>query len=129
MPCNLAKNPVHLGLGAMALSEPPFTGMDWYEAYAARHLRDGAEGRLVSMHTISEPWSMWEMHPNGHELVVCTAGEMTLYQLIDGDEVPATLTPGQYAIAAPGIWHRAHVDRAATALFITAGSGTLHRPR
>lgn len=39
---------IHLGLGAKAVEQPPFCGMDWYEHYGARHSGDGAEGRLVS---------------------------------------------------------------------------------
>jgi len=39
------------------------------------------------------------------------------------------LNAGQYAINAPGVWHTADVSGKATALFITAGMGTQHRPR
>jgi hypothetical protein len=39
------------------------------------------------------------------------------------------LDPGKYAINEPGTWHTADVDGEATALFITAGLGTAHRPR
>ena len=129
MPHDLSKRPVHLGLGATAVSEPEFTGMEWYAAYGARHASDGTEGRLVSLHTFSEPWSMWEMHPQGHEVVVCTAGEITLLQEVEGRTVPTKLRPGEYAINPPGTWHTADVSESATALFITAGIGTEHRPR
>jgi hypothetical protein len=37
--------------------------------------------------------------------------------------------PGQYAINEPGTWHTADVTGETTALFITAGLGTQHRPR
>ena len=40
-----------------------------------------------------------------------------------------TLGAGEYAINDPGTWHTADVDGSATALFITAGQGTEHRPR
>lgn len=128
---HLAAHPIHLGLGATAAVEPAFTGaMDWYVAYEARHSSDGAEGRLVSMHTFSEPWSMWEMHPHGAEVVLCTSGILTLHQEhSDGTRSSLTLGPGQYAVNPPGIWHTADVDTEATAVFITAGSGTQHRPR
>lgn len=126
----LSQHPVHLGLGASAVSEPEFTGdMAWYAEYGARHAADGVEGRLVSMHTFDAPWDMWEMHPQGGELVVCTAGELTLIQEVDGREVRTTLRPGEYAINEPGTWHTADVATSATALFITAGVGTQHRPR
>ncbi|MBY8337023.1 cupin domain-containing protein [Alteriqipengyuania sp. NZ-12B] len=126
----LAEHPVHLGLGATAVAQPAFTGMDWYEDYGQRNASDGAEGRLVSLHSFSESWDSWEMHPKGDELVVCTAGSITLTQEHpDGRVEQVTLGPGDYAINPPGVWHTADVEAEATALFITAGEGTQHRPR
>jgi hypothetical protein len=126
--------PIHLGLGATAEPQPEFprseAAMDWYVDYAARHAADGFEGRLVSRYTFTESWPMWEMHPNGAEVVICTAGSMTLQQeLADGSQSTVTLGPGEYAINPPGAWHTADIDGEATALFITAGIGTQHRPR
>lgn len=129
MPPQLSKNPVHLGLGATAVSEPEFSGMQWYEEYGARHGSDGKEGRLVSMFTFETSWDSWEMHPEGAEVVLCTAGEITLSQEIDGKVVTTRLRAGEYAINEPGVWHTADVERAATAVFITPGLGTQHRPR
>lgn len=127
---DLSTTPLHLGLGASAVVEPPFTGMDWYAGYVARHAADGAEGRLVSLYTFAESWEMWECHPLGAEVVICTAGEMTLHQeFLDGRVESLVLRAGQCAINPPGVWHTADVAGAATALFITAGQGTTHRPR
>jgi quercetin dioxygenase-like cupin family protein len=125
----LQRNPVHLGLGATAVSEPEFTGMEWYAEYGARHAADGAEGRLVSMFAFTEPWDSWEMHPSGGEVVICTAGEMTLLQEIDGRVVRTRLTAGEYAINPPGVWHTADIAASANAVFITAGMGTQNRAR
>jgi mannose-6-phosphate isomerase-like protein (cupin superfamily) len=126
----LATTPIHLGLGAKAHVEPPFTGMDWYEAYGARHDADGAEGRLVGMHTFTAPWDSWEMHPVGDEVVLCTAGKMTLHQQWpDGRVETVTIGAGEYAINPPGVWHTADIAGEATAVFITAGMGTENRPR
>jgi quercetin dioxygenase-like cupin family protein len=124
-------HPLHLGLGATAIPQPEMTGgMDWYEGYGARHGGDGAEGRLVSMYRFTESWDMWEMHPAGDEVVLCTAGAMTLHQEhADGSTAVVTIGPGEYAINPPGTWHTADVEGEATALFITAGLGTEHRPR
>jgi len=124
-------NPIHLGLGATAEIQPDFTGaMDWYMDYAARIEDDGAEGRLVSMHTFSESWDMWEMHPNGSEVVLCTSGSVALIQeLPDGSENRIVLEEGEYAINAPGVWHTADVVEKASVVFITAGMGTMHRAR
>ncbi len=128
---HIAEHPIHLGLGAAAVSEPRFTGStDWYMAYVARHGSDGAEGRLVSMHTFHEPWKHWEMHPQGSEVVLCTAGRLTLHQeAADGSKRSVQLGAGEYAINEPGTWHTADADASATALFITAGLGTQHRQR
>ncbi|MEO1081146.1 MAG: cupin [Pseudomonadota bacterium] len=127
----ISDHPIHLGRGATAEVEPLFTGeLAWYEGYSARHEADGAEGRLVSMHTFSSSWDMWEMHPRGAEVVLCTAGTISLLQESDdGSLTTVRLEAGEYAINPPGIWHTADVDTQATVLFITAGLGTEHRPR
>lgn len=128
---SIETHPVHLGLGATAEKEPAFTGdMAWYEAYMTRHEADGAEARIVAMHSFSEPWGMWEMHPQGEEVVLCIKGELTLHQEDpDGATRKVTLSPGEYAINPRGVWHTADVEGEATALFITAGLGTEHRAR
>lgn len=127
---DLRVHPAHLGLGARAEVQPAFTGMDWYAAYAQRVAADGREGRLVSMHDFTGDWDSWEMHPAGDELVVCTAGEMTLIQeLPDGSLRSQTIGTGQYLINPAGVWHTADIAQTATALFITAGEGTQDRPR
>lgn len=127
---SLFENPLHLGLGATAIPQPPFTGMDWYEAYGARNASDGAEGRLVTMYRFSENWDSWEMHPLGDEVVLCVSGRMTLHQeQTDGSTSSTSIGAGEYAINPPGCWHTADIEGEATALFITAGLGTEHRPR
>lgn len=127
----ISKYPVHLGLGASATVEPEFTGsMEWFQDYAARHAGDGKEARLVSLHVFTESWDMWEMHPHGSEVVLCVTGSIALHQeFTDGSTASTVLEAGQYAINDPGTWHTADVEAEATALFITAGLGTQHRPR
>jgi quercetin dioxygenase-like cupin family protein len=126
----LSDTPVHLGLGAVVVPQEQFNGEPaWYERYAARNAADGVEGRLVTMHTFSEPWGSWEVHPHGEELVLCVDGEITLYQEIDGEVRQATIRTGEAIINPPGAWHTADVAGTATALFITAGMGTENRPR
>ena len=126
---SLERFPLHLGLGARTVPEPEFTGMEWYAGYVDRHAEDGSEGRLVSMHTFDESWTSWEMHPLGDEAVICTAGEITLHQELPDGVKKTTLRAGEYAINPRGVWHTADVSGRATALFITAGIGTEHRPR
>lgn len=127
---SLSKYPIHLALGGGAEREPEFNGdMAWYAGYAERHGADGVDGRLVSWGSFSQSWDVWEMHPSGGEVVLCTAGEITLVQEIDGSEVRTTLVAGEAAINEPGTWHTADVADAATCVFITSGMGTEHRPR
>lgn len=131
-PLSLQTRPVHLGKAGNATVEPAFTGdMSWYVGYMERHAEDGHDGRLVSMFTFSESWDSWEVHPRGHELVLCTAGALRLIQEHpDGERENVELRPGEYAVNAPGVWHTADVLKGpATAVFITAGEGTDHRPR
>ena len=121
---------LHLGLGATAVPQPPFEGMEWYEGYGARHGEDGAEGRLVSQHTFTEGWPSWEMHPRGEEVVICIEGAMDLTQEFpDGTRKTSSLEAGEFIINPRGVWHIADVEESATAIFITAGEGTEHRPR
>jgi quercetin dioxygenase-like cupin family protein len=127
----LSTFPIHMGRGATAEIEPEFTGeMEWYGGYAHRHESDGAEGRLMTMHTFDTSWDMWEMHPVGSEVVLCVRGTITLIQEIDGEDLATTISGGEYAINPPGVWHTADVeDGEVEVLFITAGTGTEHRTR
>ncbi|MEM7204831.1 MAG: cupin domain-containing protein [Planctomycetota bacterium] len=129
-PFRLADRPAHLGTGATAIPQPPFVpDMAWYEAYGVRHASDGREGRLLSMHTFAAPWTMWEMHPEGAEVVLVTEGRCMLIQECDGEVTRIELAAGDYAINPPGVWHTADAEGSVTAVFITAGIGTQHRPR
>lgn len=122
--------PVHLGLEGKAVAQPEFTGLSWYADYVQRTAGDGAEGRLVSLFAFTENWDSWEMHPQGEEVVICIAGALTLVQECpDGEPKRIMLNAGDYAINPRGVWHTADVDQAASAIFITAGAGTRHRPR
>lgn len=130
MPNRLDQRFIHLGSGAQAVPQPPFSGMEWYEEYGPRTASDGAEGRLVSLSIFTGSWDVWEMHPEGDEVVICTAGRMTLHQeMADGTRASVTIGPGEYAINPPGCWHTADVEDEATAVFITCGKGTQGRPR
>jgi hypothetical protein len=77
---SLFTQPIHLGLGATALVQPDFTGMDWYAGYMNRDADDRIEGLLVSTDNFTEDWGSWEIHPKGAEVVICVAGAMTSHQ-------------------------------------------------
>lgn len=126
---DIRKFPLHLGLGAKAVSEPEFNGPSWYADYDQRHSSDGKEGRLVAVHTFRESWKGWEMHPFGDEVVLCLSGCMTLIQECPNGLVETQLSANEYIINPAGVWHTADVSSEATALFITPGEGTEHRER
>ncbi|KIG16637.1 hypothetical protein DB30_04256 [Enhygromyxa salina] len=127
---DLSKTPVHLGLGATVLPQPPHDGsMEWYQRYGAAHADDGAEGRLVAVHSFDADWATWEVHPNGEELVYIISGKMTLIQDIDGEHREVQMAAGEAAINPRGVWHTAKVVEPVTALFITAGEGTRNEVR
>jgi len=102
---DIHSHPVHLGIGATAVSEPEFTGgIDWYEAYIERHLDDGLNGRQVSLHTFTKSWDTWEMHPSGSDTVLCISGEISLIQQgLSGESMFTHLTSGRCVINQPGV--------------------------
>ena len=55
MSTSLEEHPIHLGLGATAVVQPPFSGMSWYQGYGERHGADGVEGRLSVLGAIFTP--------------------------------------------------------------------------
>jgi quercetin dioxygenase-like cupin family protein len=69
------------------------------------------------------------MHPKGAEIVLCVSGRMVLHQETPEGTRTIALEPGQYAINEAGVWHTADIEGTATALFITTGLGTEHKPR
>ncbi len=120
---------VHLGVGAVAEPTEAFDGTSaWFDRYASVR-NDEPDSWLVSSYAFDGPWSTWEVHPYGHEVVICTEGRMTLHQDIDGTVTTVTLDPGQALINPPGAWHTADIEGHAKAVFITAGAGTQVRPR
>jgi hypothetical protein len=80
--------------------------MSWYEEYGKAHGDDGAEGRLVSLHTFAGSWDTWAILPNGSELVLCVSGSVSLTQEALDGSVSSVTVP-----------------------FVTAGVGTKIRPR
>ena len=126
---DLSSTFLHLGLGATAT---PLPGFEWsasyLDAYDQRFESDGAEGRLVCVSPQDETWDSWERHPAGDEVVVLLSGHVDVVQDHGGDEVTITLRPGQALVNPRGVWHRGIVHEAGTALFITPGRGTEHRP-
>ncbi|RYG96311.1 MAG: cupin domain-containing protein [Alphaproteobacteria bacterium] len=87
------------------------------------------QGRLMSAFSFSEPWSMWERHPVGEELVMLLSGAATLVLEESGNEKFVELnTPGSYVLVPQNVWHMAITNVPTTMVFLTPGSGTEHRP-
>lgn len=127
---DLSSTFVHLGLGGVARELPEFSWTQGYlDGYTASTAADGPDGRLVAVTPQTETWSVWERHPAGDEVVVQLDGRSVLIQDLPGGEHRLELGPGQAAINPKGVWHTADVITPGTALFITPGAGTEHRPR
>lgn len=127
---DLAATPVHLGLGSRAM---PVEGFSWepdvLEAYGAAVAADAGDGRLVMIFAASAPWTSWERHPAGEELVICLSGRMKVICEIDGQHDLIELGPGEAMINPRGVWHTADVDEPGRFMTITPGVGTEHRTR
>jgi len=87
------------------------------------------QGRLMSAFTFSEPWSTWERHPAGEELVMLLSGTATIVLEDSGQERAVQLSdPGSYVLVPQNVWHTAKTTVPTTMLFLTPGAGTEHRP-
>jgi mannose-6-phosphate isomerase-like protein (cupin superfamily) len=83
---------------------------------------------LVSCHPFDTDWPVWEMHPNGDEIVCLLAGAVTFVLEQEGENRAIELKEsGAYVIVPKGTWHTAKVATRSRMLFITAGEGTQHR--
>jgi oxalate decarboxylase/phosphoglucose isomerase-like protein (cupin superfamily) len=106
----------------------PVSDSFWGELAAGKHPQLD-QGRLMSAFTFSEPWSMWERHPAGGELVMLLSGAATLVLEESGQERTIALSdPGSYVLVPQNIWHTARTSVPTTMLFFTLGAGTEHRP-
>ena len=83
----------------------------------------------MSAFTFSEPWSTWERHPAGEEVVMLLSGAATLVLEESGQERTVPLDePGAYVLVPRNTWHTARTTLPTTLLFLTPGAGTEHRP-
>ena len=86
------------------------------------------QGRLMSAFSFAEPWSSWERHPAGEELVLLLSGSATFVLEEDGAEREVLLSaPGEFVLVPPNTWHTARTSVPTTMLFLTPGAGTEHR--
>lgn len=126
-PRQLADTFVHLADGGAAVPLP-VTESFWSDLTSGR-LGDLGPGRLVSFFEFERDWDQWEMHPAGDELTCLLAGAIDF--VLERPGGPATVAlrePGSFLLVPRGTWHTARVHAPSTALFITPGEGTQHRP-
>ena len=84
---------------------------------------------LVGVYRFEADWPHWEMHPQGHEVLVILEGrlEMTLEE--HGVRRTIDAGAGETMIVPPGAWHIARIIEPGRLLGVTYGDGTQHRPR
>ena len=88
-----------------------------------RKTQNRREGSLAASNAGEGHWHIW---------APLRFADFTIFVIVQ--ELPdgvkkTTLSAGEYAINPRGVWHTADVGAPCTALFITAGAGTEHRPR
>lgn len=119
---------LHLGTGP-EVDVIPVTDDFW----ATIDSRPGLHtGRLVTGMTNDADWTVWEMHPEGDELIVVTSGAVR-FHLDDGSGddgvTQLTVEAPHYIVVPAGTWHTADTLGPAHLLIVTWGEGTQHRPR
>lgn len=83
---------------------------------------------LVTTQSFTQNWPVWEMHPQGEEIIILLIGNVDLIlEKKTGNKVVCLQQQGDWLMVPKGVWHTAHANAPSTVLFITAGEGTLHR--
>lgn len=117
---------VHFQDGARA-EQMPASAQFWQEL-AGGAFPQLEQGRLMSAFSFSAPWTSWERHPAGEELVMLLSGMVTVVLEEDGAEREFALDqPGAYVLVPRNTWHTARTTVPTTMLFLTPGAGTEHR--
>ena len=125
-PTNLASTYVRLRPDVTA--ELLTVDESFWQRIASGQLGSFRNEYLVTLHTFKAAWPMWEMHPNGDEIVCLLSGSVTfILEQPDGNIEMTLNKPGDYALVPKGTWHTAATSVESVMLFITAGEGTEHR--
>jgi mannose-6-phosphate isomerase-like protein (cupin superfamily) len=87
------------------------------------------DGRVLSVFDYAAPWTYWERHPVGVELVHVLSGSVVFHLEDRRGRRAVDLVAGQSLLVPEGAWHRAHIARPASMLFVTpTPARTEHRP-
>jgi len=85
---------------------------------------------LVTVTNLEKDCQQWEIHPNGDEIVVMLSGSVDfIVETEQGEQTITVRDSGDFAFVPKGCWHTANVLSPRTMLFITAGEGTMGKPR
>lgn len=104
--------------------EVPVSAAFWSEL-ASGQREELNQGRLMTAFAFSEPWSSWERHPAGEELVMLISGSARVVLDEPGGKREVELyTPGAYLLVPRNVWHTAKTSIQTTVLFLTPGAGT-----
>ena len=95
---------------------------------------DLQRGRLITSFVHDADWTVWEMHPEGDEVIVVLSGSVTFHfddgHLDDGTTTQSVEVAAPHGVVVPtGTWHTADVREPGQILVITWGEGTRHRRR
>ncbi len=109
-------------------AEPLPVDANFWQSLAAGKFGDFHNEYLVTTQSFTQNWPLWEMHPQGDEIVVLIAGSLDLIlEKKTGNKILPLREPGAWALVPKGHWHTARVHALSVVLFITAGEGTQHR--
>jgi hypothetical protein len=104
-------------------------GAPFWDALLAGKLGSFHHEYLVIVNDFDAAWPMWEMHPNGDEIVCLLAGAVDFTLELGLERRVISLRErGAYVVVPKGTWHTATTQTSSSMLFITAGEGTQHRP-
>lgn len=124
---------VHLEDGGVALPVE-VTETFWQELMTGEARSDGVariaagDGWLVTANRFERDTPMWEMHPEGDELLLMLSGALdVVFDGADGERA-VELRAGSACRVPRGTWHRLVVREPGLMLGVTRGKGTQHRP-
>jgi uncharacterized cupin superfamily protein len=125
-PFNLSST--YLRLRSDASVEPLPVDDTFWQRLSSGQLGTFYNEYLITCHAFDSDWAMWEMHPQGDEIVCLLSGSVTFILEREPENQAITLNEtGSYVIVPRGTWHTAKVDSPARMLFITPGEDTQHR--
>ena len=109
--------------------EPLTVDNTFWQRIASGKLGDFHNEFLVASGGCEADWPMWEMHPNGDEIVCLLSGSVTfVLEQEHGTREIELKESGAYVLVPKGTWHTAKTRVPSRLLFITPGEGTQHRP-